>query len=96
MSKIEFNMENLKKCICYTCPVQVESTCAKEKLVEMKEMETPEPDMVPGVYCATGKAICNDLDLEQFCHCNECEIWIENKLDEGEPLGYFCRDGKAR
>jgi hypothetical protein len=43
VSKIDFNMENLKKCICYTCPVQVESACAKENSGE-NEMEMPESD----------------------------------------------------
>jgi hypothetical protein len=40
MGKVEFTMENLKKCICPTCPVQADSACAKEKMMKMQESET--------------------------------------------------------
>jgi len=66
------------------------------KMQEIMQKKMPDPDIVPGMYCATGKAMCTDLDFEKMCQCNFCAIWKEKKLDEGEPMGYFCRDGEAR
>jgi len=99
LSKVEFNRENLEKCICKTCPVQAESSCAKEKNMKVKEMMEenmmPDPEMVPGLYCARGKASCSDLDTSKMCQCNECALWKEYDLPEGSPMGYYCRDGEA-
>jgi hypothetical protein len=103
MTKVEFNLENLNKCICGTCPVQVESECYQEKMMitrdmmpEIEEGEIPEPEKVLEVYCATRKTTCSDFDFEKMCQCNECPIWAECDLMSGEPMGYFCRDGEAR
>lgn len=103
LSKVEFNMENLQKCICNTCPVQADSECVKEKqkkaqekMPEMMEKDMmPDLEMVPVLYCATGKATCDGLDFDKMCQCNECPIWKEYNLTDGEPMGYFCRDGEA-
>jgi hypothetical protein len=99
MVKIEFTMENLKKCFCPTYPCQADSACAKEKLRKMQELmqkkEMPVSDMVPGMYCASGKTTCTDLDFDRFCQCNYCDIWKENDLENGEPFGYFCRNGES-
>lgn len=98
---IEFNQENVQKCLCPTCPVQGESDCAKEKLMKLQEMMqsedemTPTPEDVPGVYCSTGKATCTDLDPSKECQCPNCPMWEEYDLENGEPAGVFCRDGKA-
>ncbi|MGZ4857875.1 MAG: DUF2769 domain-containing protein, partial [Methanobacteriaceae archaeon] len=76
------------------------SACANYKLMKMQEIiqkkEMPESDIVLGMYCATGKATCTDLDFERWCQCNYCGVWKENDLEDGEPFGYFCRDGEAR
>ncbi|PKL66151.1 MAG: DUF2769 domain-containing protein [Methanobacteriales archaeon HGW-Methanobacteriales-1] len=104
MSKVEFNMENWEKCICKSCPVQADSKCAREKKMKAMEMMPklkeskmmPEPEMVPGMYCANGKATCTDIDVSKMCQCNMCPLWKENDLPNGEPMGYFCRDGAAR
>ncbi len=100
MSKVDFSMENLQKCICKTCPVQAESACVKEKMRKIPEMlesgEMADTEMVPGLYCASGKTACPDLDMSKMCQCNECPIWEECDLVSGEPLGYYCRDGEAR
>ncbi|GAB6055931.1 DUF2769 domain-containing protein [Methanobacterium alkalithermotolerans] len=100
MSKVEFNTKNLEKCICKTCPVQAESSCVKEKNIKVQEMMEenmmPEPEMVPGLYCASGKAACSDLDTAKMCQCNECPLWDEYDLPEGLPMGYYCRDGEAQ
>lgn len=100
MSKVDFSVENLQKCICKTCPVQADSECVKEKMLNISEMlesgEMADAEMVPGLYCASGKTSCPDLDMSKMCQCNECPIWEECDLVSGEPLGYYCRDGEAR
>ena len=100
MAKVEFNLENVQKCICITCPVQADSACVKTKQIKLQEMiageRTPEPEMLPVLYCARGETMCEDLDFEGMCQCNECPLWEEYDLASGEPMGYYCRDGKAK
>lgn len=103
MQGIDFSMENIKKCLCTRCAVQIESQCVKDKqklMLLMKNQDLDSPmmmgsDRVPGVYCSTGKAICTGIDTKKVCKCNECPIWKEENLEEGTPSRYFCRDGKA-
>ena len=98
--KIGFTMEDLEKCLCPTCPVQADSTCSKENLMKMhrmmKNIEIPESDVVPGVYCASGKTGCSDLDFDQTCQCNYCGNGKKKDLENGKIMGFFCRDGKDR
>ena len=98
---IEFNTDNIQKCLCPTCPVQEESECVKEKVKTLQEMMQSEGEMmpgpidVPGMYCTNGKATCEDLDATKICQCTNCLVWKENDLESNELKGYFCRDGKA-
>jgi hypothetical protein len=93
--KVPFTGENIKKCICTRCPVQSTSQCVKEKMEKAEEM-MPTPEDLPGLYCATGAAACEDLDTRQMCICGDCPLWEEYELARGEPMGYYCRDGKAK
>lgn len=103
IGKIEFNMANWEKCICSSCPTQAKSDCVKQKKMKAMEMMPkikeskmmPEPEMIPGMYCASGKSTCHDSDFSKMCICNECMVWKENSLANGKPMGYFCRDGEA-
>ena len=104
MRKIDFTMENIKKCVCTKCAVQIESQCVKDKLkimllITQQDLDSPMmmgPDRVPGVYCATGKATCKDIKTNRICKCNDCPIWKENNLKEGEPSRHFCRNGEVK
>jgi NifB/MoaA-like Fe-S oxidoreductase len=104
MAKIEFSMENILKCLCSKCAVQIESSCVKDKqkimlLMTQQDLDSPmrmDSERVPGVYCATGQATCNDIDTKKVCKCNECTIWDENNLKFRQPGRYFCRDGEAK
>jgi hypothetical protein len=103
IGKIEFNLDNLRKCICTTCPVPVESECIKQNLIKMQEIlgelegdEISPSESIPALYCAGGKSSCEDLDYDKLCQCAECSIWKEENLEDGVPMGYFCRDGEAR
>jgi hypothetical protein len=101
-SKVPYTLENIKRCMCPKCPVQANSKCAMDKLDSLvKALESagegnvPEPQNVPGVYCSTGKATCQDLDPNQQCICYTCEVWKEYNLGDGTPSMYFCQNGKA-
>jgi hypothetical protein len=104
MGKVEFKSENIAKCLCPTCPVQGKSDCVKDKLKKVQELMSEDVDLasmvepadVPGVYCANGRASCGDLYFHEICQCTNCSVFKENKLAEGEPVGYYCRDGEAR
>ena len=103
MSKVEFNVMNIKRCLCPKCPVQAESVCAEGKWRMMQEIawasETGiyfEADRVPGMYCSTGEALCKDLNHKKMCICEKCPVWKENDLKNGEPALYFCQKGKSR
>lgn len=95
-------MENIKKCICPKCPVQTNSKCSVDKLDNLgrgsgnaREGDLPEPQNVPGLYCATGKATCQDLNPKKRCICTACTVWKEYHLQNVDPVLYFCIKGKA-
>lgn len=100
---VEFNMENINKCLCKLCPVQANSDCVRikmkiiqEKMSEDIDIAVPvEPGDVPGLYCSSGKTGCDDLYYHEECKCMDCEVFQENNLMENKPLGYYCRDGKS-
>jgi hypothetical protein len=50
---------------------------------------------IPGMYCSTGQAWCDDIDTNQMCICEGCLLWFEYDLGDGKPMGYYCRDGIA-
>lgn len=100
--KVPYTVANIKKCMCPKCPVQADSKCAKGKLDNLmkelegaREVDVPEPKSVPGIYCSTGKATCQDLDPGRGCICNTCDIWKEYHLQNVKPVMYFCQKGKA-
>ena len=100
MSKVPFNKENAMKCICGDCPVQVGSECSRVKMEKVKEAmeqeKMSESNEVPGLYCASGKAACSDLETDKVCICMQCPLWGEYNLSDGMPIGYYCRDGEAK
>lgn len=69
ISVVEFNVSNIKRCLCPECPVQAESICIDGKKRIMAEIAWSsesgmyfEEDRVPGIYCSTGKAMCEDIN----------------------------------
>jgi hypothetical protein len=103
MAKVEYNLENMLKCICCKCDVQTSSICAKERTKKIQKIEAKgieaipvfKPEEFPWLYCATGKANCNDLNFIEECRCKDCEVWIENNLTNSDLLEYYCKDGKV-
>ncbi len=99
---VPYARSNIEKCMCSQCPVQADSKCAQEKLQssgkEMENMpggEVPDPEDVPGIYCSTGKATCQDLNFDRQCICGTCEVWKEYGLEEINPNNHFCQHGRA-
>ncbi|HML04731.1 MAG TPA: DUF2769 domain-containing protein [Methanobacterium sp.] len=97
--EIEFNRENIEKCLCSECKVQGKSQCVKDKNITLQEKALSygliEPEEFPGLYCANGKAKCLDLEGHEECLCAECPIYSENELLTGAPNRYFCLDGPS-
>jgi hypothetical protein len=97
--RVPFTVENIKKCVCGKCPVQANSKCSKTKMADIGEAlgHTPlQADAIPGAYCASGKAACADLDFSKMCMCMACPLWEQYSLGTTTPMGYYCRDGKAK
>ncbi len=95
---VPFSLDNVKKCLCPSCPVQQDSQCVKEKAKNMKQAMSSNPmdrTALPANYCATGKATCQDIDTNQDCICPSCAVFGQYNLDNGTPVMYYCKDGKA-
>lgn len=98
-SKVPFTAANVSKCICPKCPVQAKSKCVSDQLKTIKEAMSKNQLMhedIPGVYCAAGKATCQDIDLNQSCICGKCTIYADYKLASGKPAYKFCQEGMAK
>lgn len=97
--EIEFNAENIMKCLCSQCKVQGKSQCVQNKLILLQEgalsSSLIEPKEFPALYCASGKEHCSDLDGNENCLCGDCPIYAENDLESGSPDRYFCLDGPS-
>ena len=98
-AKVPFTTANVAKCMCPKCPVQGKSQCVADKMANIKEALKASPlkrEQIPGEYCSTGTATCQDLNPKMGCICGTCAIFADYKLASGQPAGYFCRDGMAR
>lgn len=100
--KVPYSSANINKCRCSQCPVQADSQCAQDKIKSSKQKmesmpsgEVPSPEEVPGIYCSTGKATCQDLDPNRKCICGSCEVWNEYGLKDADPNNHFCHNGRA-
>jgi Protein of unknown function (DUF2769) len=104
MVKVDYNLENMLKCICCKCQVQTQSSCAREKTKIIQKVEARgleaipifEPEEFPWLYCAVGRAKCRDLNFEKQCVCKDCKVWKENNLSIADTLEYYCKNGNAK
>jgi hypothetical protein len=100
--KVDYNLENMLKCICCKCEVQTRSKCANDRTNKIQKIEAKgleaipvfRPKEFPWLYCSTGKADCHDLNFKKVCKCKECKVWKENHLEHGDLQEYYCRDKK--
>ena len=92
MKTVEYSQSNVDKCWCGQCPVQIGSECASELYdSHVNSKGLPVPERLGGLYCATGKAICEDLELVNLCNCPGCLVWSENEL----AGNHYCAAGSA-
>ncbi len=98
-SKVPFTARSIEKCQCGNCPVQSRSACIKQLEGKLQESRKKVPlvrEEIPGVYCASGKASCADLNPKNPCVCGTCAIFNEDyHLADNHPAGYFCKGGSA-
>ena len=99
---VPFTRSNIKRCRCSLCPVQADSDCVQDKLQSSKKAmenvsseEILSPEDVPGIYCATGEAVCSGLNFDRQCICNTCEVWKEYNLKDADPNNHFCQHGRS-
>ncbi len=98
MVEVEYNKKNLERCMCKSCPVQLDSLCANERKLNMLDLLAnmgegslmPKPANIAAIYCAIGKASCGDIDTDQQCQCTKCPVFKENELS----TEYYCKLGK--
>jgi Protein of unknown function (DUF2769) len=92
MPLVAYRRDNIAKCWCGQCPVQIGSRCAEALYSAFKDSdELPPPEDLGGMYCSTGKAICTDLELTNLCNCPACTVWAENRLSSN----HYCVFGSA-
>ncbi len=92
MPTVACTRENIDKCWCGQCPVQIRSKCAKDLYAAWKDSpELPAPERLGGMYCATGKAVCTDIASVNLCNCAGCLVWAENGLS----TNHYCLMGSA-
>lgn len=92
MARVAYTRENAEKCWCATCPVQAGSDCARTLDEAARAMDgIPVPERLPGLYCATGRASCQDLQPVSLCNCPACLVWGENELTGN----HFCMLGTS-
>lgn len=97
--KVPFVVANATRCNCPKCPVQGASACVKGKMAKINDALKSNPLQradIPGVYCASGTATCQDINTNQNCMCGSCPVFAEFKLAGGKPVGYYCRDGSSK
>jgi hypothetical protein len=92
MPKVDFRRENIARCLCGQCPVQVKSRCAHDLYEKVRHVEgLPEAGQLPGLYCSTGRSSCTDLDAVQQCMCPICPVWADYRLTSN----HYCIRGSA-
>ena len=92
MSRVAYTKENVEKCWCGSCPVQVDSKCARDLYEASKSADQlPRPEQLGGLYCSTGTAVCKDLSFVNLCNCPACQVWGENGL----ASNHYCEHGSV-
>jgi hypothetical protein len=98
-SSILFTAENVNKCTCFACPVQTGSKCVRDKMSLMSatlKQNPLQPQEIPALFCASGKASCRDLNFKKQCICVSCPVFKNYTLKGGTPPLFYCRDGAVQ
>lgn len=95
-AKVQFNLDNVNRCLCPNCQVGAESKCVaqkKENLAAVLARKMLKREEIPAVYCSVGPATCQDLSFNKPCSCFECPVYADYKLADGMPNCYYCLNG---
>lgn len=97
---VPFVHESYRRCLCQGCMVQSGSACVEGKRAELGDVDeahwgtlASRTDLLPALYCSSGRTDCGDIDTLRMCRCSGCPNFIKYRLDDGRPKSYFCRDG---
>ncbi len=96
---VPFTRQNAKKCRCCECPVQGDSLCVKQNSDRLGDVLVTKyftSEIMPGLYCSSGIATCDDIDTNRDCICGTCTVFKNYGLKINKPYGYYCRDGAAK
>ncbi len=97
---VDYNLENMEKCICCICKVQRSQECPRKMTKFVQDLEAKKVDTLtilkpaefPWLYCKIGKSVCKDLDYTEECICKDCSVWKDYKLDKKFPKEYYCKN----
>ncbi|MDP2899527.1 MAG: DUF2769 domain-containing protein [Candidatus Bathyarchaeota archaeon] len=97
---VHFTLENYRRCLCPGCMVQSGSVCVEGKRAKLPDVDeerwgvlASKPELLPVLYCSSGRTDCRDIDTLRMCRCSGCPTFVKYRLSEGRPKSYFCRDG---
>lgn len=99
MPTVNYDLENFNRCLCGGCPVNRNSDCTHQREEALgpvfEAIESggplPDPNAMPGLYCAVGKSACGDLSEEYSCLCPGCSIFLRQELG----TTHYCTRGSA-
>ena len=84
---VEKSKDNLKKCICMSCPSYTKGCKMRtmpKNMLTMIRGNLSKKDHFEGLFCAFEKSNC--LVEEKGCICATCDVYKENKLNKL----YYC------
>ena len=97
-AEVPFTQENTQRCLCPRCQVQAKSSCVAEKKAGLEVALSHNPlvrEDIPGQYCGTGTATCDDINPSRPCSCFDCQVYEQYSLAQGKPNCYYCMNGSA-
>lgn len=97
-AEVPFTQENTQRCLCPQCQVQAKSSCVAEKKAGLEVALSHNPlvrEDIPGQYCGTGTATCDDINPSRPCSCFDCQVYEQYSLAQGKPNCYYCMNGSA-
>jgi hypothetical protein len=56
----------------------------------------PSKEELPGVYCSSGRASCNDISMNKNCICPTCQVYKDFSLSNASPVEHYCFNDKAQ
>lgn len=91
MTKVDKTKENVKTCLCLSCPsygIACQAKAMPKITATMMKSDLSGVEHMEKMFCAFGKSDC--IDTQKGCICGDCEVHKKYDLNEG----YYClKDG---